>query len=250
MNQDLRSQCLLIALRTLDLAPQQILVGRDRIPATVNPDEGRTARPTWVGKNYKPGGVLLLGMNPGGGTASFHTKRPRWDFDFFDSLRNLREKRDMTAFEYLSDVAQPTAMRQWPMWLSIRAVLNALELDLFSVAMGNLVPFRTAGNSVRAAEFEAAWRLDTGPMIATLRPGMIVKMTSKFVAFARRCPSGILVQQFHRSNGDRYITAAGQMDLERLRKIRQSTLSQIHQNAVSLGMNPPQAVRVAGRGSL
>ncbi|HEX4080717.1 MAG TPA: hypothetical protein VHX61_17790 [Rhizomicrobium sp.] len=219
MIETLRSQSLRAALRTLALDPLSILLNESRVPLTVDADEARTARPTWVGKNYKPGGVLLLGKNPGGGSPSFKTVRPAWDFDFFDALRALREKRDMVAYEYLSDVAQPTAMRQWPLWLSINAVLDALGLDLFSTAIGNFLPFRTQGNSVRADEFKAAWRLDTALMVEVLRPKLIVKMTNEFRTFRDYCPADIKIQQFHRANGDRYITDAGKADLVQLRTI-------------------------------
>ena len=222
MDDNFRSECLTAALKTIDLNPLDVLLSEDRIPQTVDSDEGRTARPTWVGKNYRPGGVLLMGKNPGGGSSSFETKRPPWDFPFFDALKSLREKRDMAAYMHLSDVAQPNAMRQWPMWRSISAVLDALRLDLFSVAMGNFVPFRTQGNKVFAKEFEAAWRLDTRQMIVTVRPSVIVKMTNDFRAFFGYCPNGIKVQPFRRANGDNYITPAGHADLNQLRMIGES----------------------------
>jgi len=212
-----RSECLSAALKTMGLNPLDVLLSEDRIPRTVDLNEGRAARPPWVGKNYRPGGVLLMGKNPGGGSSSFEKRRPSWDFPFFDALKRLREKRDIAAYAHLSDKIQPTVMRQWPMWLSISAVLDALKLDLFSVAMGNFVPFRTQDNKVFAKEFEAAWRLDTRPMIAALRPSVIVRMTNDFRPFCDYCPSGVRVQQFHRANGDRYITPAGYADLNQLR---------------------------------
>jgi hypothetical protein len=219
MDETFRPACLAAALRTVDLNPLDVLLSEDRIPRTVDAEEGRTARPTWVGRNYQPGGVLLLGKNPGGGSPSFERMRPQWDFAFFDAIKRLRDERDMEAYLHLSDHAQPNAMRQWPMWRSISAVLDALGLDLFSVAMGNLVPFRTNGNKVLAQEFEAAWRLDVLPIIQLLQPRLIVKMTNEFSAFARYCPHGIMVQQFHRANGDNHITPAGNADLVQLRKL-------------------------------
>jgi len=123
-----RSECLSAALKTMGLNPLDVLLSEDRIPRTVDLNEGRAARPPWVGKNYRPGGVLLMGKNPGGGSSSFEKRRPSWDFPFFDALKRLREKRDIAAYAHLSDKIQPTVMRQWPMWLSISAVLDALKL--------------------------------------------------------------------------------------------------------------------------
>ncbi len=219
-----RAACLAAALKTIDLHPLDILMSEDRVPRTVRPDEGRTARPTWVGRDYQPGGVMLIGKNPGGGSSSFETARPTWDIPFFDALVQLRDKRDMAAFVHLSDEAQPAAMRLWPMWRSIGAVLDALQLDVFSVAIGNLVPFRTQDNKVFAQEYERAWRLDNGPMIDLLRPSLIVKMTNEFPAFRGYCSSEIRIQQFHRANGDRYITPEGQNDLIQLRAIGKSLI--------------------------
>jgi hypothetical protein len=58
-----------------------------------------------------------------------------------------------------------------------------------------------------------------GRVVDLLRPGLIVKMTKGFKTFQRVCPDGIIVQRFHRVNGDRYITAAGARDPEVLRRL-------------------------------
>ncbi len=111
-------------------------------------------------------------------------------------------------------------MMHWPFWLSISTVLQTLRRELHQVVIGNFVPFRSRGNIIYADEFKNAWRLDLGRVVALLRPVLIVKMTSGFSDFQRLCPDGITVQQFHRANGDRYITAARKKDLEALLRLR------------------------------
>ena len=84
-------------------------------------------------------------------------------------------------------------MIQWPMWLSIHKVLDALRCDLHQVAIGNMVPFRTRDNSVYAAEFRNAWRVDLAGIVDILKPALIVKMTGGFNEFHRLCPPSIEV---------------------------------------------------------
>jgi hypothetical protein len=80
------ARCFRTALRTFSLDLLQVLRHATRVPDALLADEGSTARPTWIGKDYAPGGVLLLGKNPGGGSSGFATTRPLWDIDFFAAL--------------------------------------------------------------------------------------------------------------------------------------------------------------------
>ncbi len=222
MSDEFQEQCFRAALHTLSLDPRQILQDTTRMPVNVDRNNSTTARPTWIGRDYRQGGVLLLGKNPGGGSTIFEKVRPVYDVDFFNALWALREKRDFASYERWRDQAQPAAMIQWRIWTSIHKILETLKLDLHSVAFGNLVPFRTRGNSVRMSEFRNAWDLELRPVIDLVQPALIVKMTSAFAEFQRNCPSGVVVQQFRRANGDRYITDAGRKDPELLIHWRRS----------------------------
>ena len=210
-------------LRTLSLEPENVLGDKSRIPTNVLAAEARTARPTWIGKNYQPGGILLMAKNPGGGSSSFITKRPGWDIEFFEALQELQRNPTSETYIRWRDHAQPRAMVQWPIWLSINAILEALQVgDLETVAIGNFMPFRTTGNTVRASEFFAAWTADTKAVIELTRPKLIVKMTAEFDRFSALCPRDTDWIPFSRANGDKYITQAGQDCLRQLREWRLS----------------------------
>ena len=95
MDKALLALCLTVALKTLDTNTLDILESEERIPVTINTEEGRLARPTRIGKDYRTGGVMLVDKNPGGGSPSFGRARPSWDLAFFDALIRLRNERDM-----------------------------------------------------------------------------------------------------------------------------------------------------------
>ena len=61
-----------------------------------NPENGRTASMGWIGKRYKAGGTLFMGINPGGGTkAVIHP--PPDDIKLYGLLRAFQEAREQSA---------------------------------------------------------------------------------------------------------------------------------------------------------
>jgi hypothetical protein len=215
------SSCLETTLRTLRLRPTDILLNDSRIPANENDPLLRVARPTWIGKNYGVGGVLLLGKNPAGGSAAHREASHPSDPGLADALNQLIEEPNMANYRVWRDVAQPRAMSTWRIWrISVKAVLTALEplaIGEHNVAFGNLVPFRTAGNTVKHDEFVRGWEQDARHIVALLQPSLIVKMTAKFQALHKYCPN-IEILPFRRDNGDRRITSFGFADLADIRQ--------------------------------
>lgn len=209
-------QCFESTLRTLRLQPTEILSSERRLPDNQNDPLLRVARPTWIGKGYRVGGVLLLGKNPAGGSVSRRDVSHPSDHDFASALERLADTRDIKSYRAWRDVAQPRAMSTWRIWnISALAIIHALRplvCDPYSVAFGNLVPFRTSGNKVMADEFRRGWERDVGLVVRLLKPRLIVKMTAEFADLSRYTDIEIL--SFRRSNGDNFITPAGTADLE------------------------------------
>lgn len=208
--------CLQSTLRTLRLQPTDILDGENRIPDNQNDPLLRVARPTWIGKDYEPGGVLLLGKNPAGGSISHKEISHPSDHAFAAALKQLYTYRDVDSYHFWRDVAQPNAMATWRIWnISALAVIEALKplgLDANSIAFGNLVPFRTEGNTVSSREYILGWERDVSHVISILKPCLIIKMTADFQKFSQYCTTTVV--GFRRSNGDRGITPSGWADLQ------------------------------------
>jgi hypothetical protein len=208
--------CLQSTLRTLRLAPGDVLRDDSRLPNNRNDPLLEIARPTWIGKNYRIGGVLLLGKNPAGGSVAHRQVPHPSDRDFAPALAQLAGSGGISSYRAWRDLAQPSAMSSWRIWtVSVGSVLGALRplgIGNDDIAFGNLVPFRTEGNAVKSDEFVRAWDRDVRHVVTLLRPRLIVKMTAEFPAFSRLV-SDSKVLDFRRSNGDRYVTSAGAEDI-------------------------------------
>jgi hypothetical protein len=156
--------CFEATLRTLSLRPVDILEDDKRLPDNRNDPLLRVARPTWIGRNYRVGGVLLLGKNPAGGSVSHKEVSHPSDDGLALALQSLAEKRTLPSYREWRDVAQPKAMETWRIWyVSVKAILKELQplgIGDDGIAFGNLVPFRTANNEVAPDEFTRGWHRD------------------------------------------------------------------------------------------
>ena len=221
------SQCHIGTLQTLLLNPEQILDDASRIPRNHNDPLLRIARPTWVARDYQVGGVLLLGMNPAGGTSSHQQISYPSDRGLADAIDQMVRKRDLVSYRYWRDVAQPKAMETWRIWkVSIKGILHSLAaggITSNQIAFGNLMPFRSEGNSVTASEFVRAWNSDLSHVITLLKPQLIVKMSASFPSF-QKYVARIEILPFRRGIGDGAITSLGRTDLDNIRKWAETCL--------------------------
>ncbi len=213
--------CFESTLRTLKLRPTEILDDPQRLPENENDPLLQIARPTWIGRNYEFGRILLLGKNPAGGSQVHkHMSHPS-DHSLAFALDRLIKNQDIESYRSWRDEAQLTAMRTWRFWdTSVKAVLAELEplrVDEQSIALGNLMPFRSKENKVYHREFVRAWDVDLSHVIGLLKPRLIVKMTAEFNKFDQFCGE-FPILQFRRSNGDRGITPFGHADLKAIRR--------------------------------
>src|SRR4051794_32102039 len=98
MDEQFESLCLASTLRTLSLVPTDILLADSRLPANENDPLLLIARPTWIGKDFKTGGVLLLAKNPAGGSASHRLASHPSDPSLAEALNALRARRDIGSY--------------------------------------------------------------------------------------------------------------------------------------------------------
>lgn len=213
--------CLGSTLRTLNLKPNDILESETRLPPNTGDELLCIARPTWIGKDYCAGGVLLIGKNPAGGTPRHREKSHASDPTLAKALRRLISERSVDAYRAWRDDAQPQAMATWRIWnVSVRAILEQLHPAVGGpnqIAFGNLVPFRSNDNKVSTNEYVAGWSCDLAHVVRLLQPRLVIKMTAEFPRF-NLVAAPVEVLTFSRANGDTYVTDAGKRDLELIRK--------------------------------
>ncbi|WP_133064396.1 hypothetical protein, partial [Sandarakinorhabdus cyanobacteriorum] len=126
--------------------------------------DANTAAPGWVGRDWTPGGTLLMAINPGGGGDNYRMNPT--DARLYSLIRAFRSAED-----HSSKAATLRALSD--AWLQVQtthaisrvisAVLDATGGTLNSSAFLNMLPFRTRGNKpARRSELRRAWVKGTG----------------------------------------------------------------------------------------
>ena len=239
--------CLECTLRTIRLTPRDILATQDRLPKNENDPLLDVARPTWIGRDYCVGGVLLLAKNPAGGSLVHRAASHPLDASLSDALKRLRERQDIASFRYWRDVQLQVMSDErdgWRIWrYSVSAVINTLGIREHDVAFGNLVPFRVEGNQLTAFEKDQGWNRDIRHVVTLLEPSVIVDMAGGVPASCRIYYPNVEILSFRRANGDRGITAAGRSDLS---EIRRWAMSQWHNGRQTMQTPPPASPQDPG----
>jgi hypothetical protein len=123
------------------------------------------AQPFTVGANYEPGGVAIIGINPGAGKdAGYKQERKQ-------ALIRFEAGDDSALTDYWAALAGD-AERFWnPKYL---ARIRRLGLALDRIAVGNIALCATAGNSYPKSMLRSCWERHSMQMIEALSPSAIV----------------------------------------------------------------------------
>jgi hypothetical protein len=181
--------------------------------------------PGYVGRLYRPGGAVLLAINPGGGKDGYKVRT--WADDRFYPL--------MEAFHWCGEGALleryeamnagwVTNMRIWNLRRIVEPVLEALGCDVEQVAFMNAVPYRTREDRLPSVYARReAWARVTDPLLQVLQPQVIIALGQKagdvLDAHYRGTVRRFTVQ---RSNGDTYVTGKAQATLEQICTVRRT----------------------------
>ena len=109
-------------------------------------DDARLPFLGYVGADFRPGGIVLMAINPGGGRDKY--KKTKEDERLCPALERLRDSSSQTAAIAAEDVFKNyiEVLPTWNLWRSVNPVLNATSTDINSIAFLNAVPFRTKGD--------------------------------------------------------------------------------------------------------
>ena len=104
-----------------------------------------------VGKNYEPGGLAILSVNPAGGKENYQsnhsTSRKQRANEMYERMRDLRNsKYILHAFEKSNEAI----LNDYPDWGSManycRDILRAVNRNFNDISYLHVVPFRTKGD--------------------------------------------------------------------------------------------------------
>lgn len=205
--------------RTAFTARSQIF-DDDRLMPVTALEDANTPAPGWVGKDWMPGGLLMVAINPGGGGDGY--RRNPTDEELYANLRRFRdasaaerEQSLMTASECWMRV-----QRSHNIYRLMEAIFAAARVTDRQTAFLNILPFRTRGDKpARALELRRAWAVATGKQVEALNPARIIALGAK--AFNALQAVGA-TEQFDsvllkRAIGDSYITPQAQEALRSLK---------------------------------
>ena len=197
----------------------EIFVEDDPIP--INPFR-RNATVMWpgvVGPGYRTGGLLMIGINPGGGRDSYNKAR-HGENDLYPVLHQLKkcpaeEVYDM--FESCNQVSM-RVQREWNIWKLIYEIIIATDLPSDGYAYLNAVPYRTRNDKPPSTKvIQRSWERIVTPQLELMEPGTIVALGKK---------AGRVLERFYegnaktfvipRTNGDRYLSPKGEQVLLQL----------------------------------
>ncbi|MEQ1889097.1 MAG: hypothetical protein ABL951_07950 [Alphaproteobacteria bacterium] len=186
-----------------------------------NPDHARLAAAGWVGAHYRPGGLVIIAANPGGGGDNYSaTDNDKNLYDTFRSLRSAQSEDDwVAAFEKMSDeyIGQTTGHS---IWLPISRILESADRGADQCAFLNVIPFRTKGDGWPGVQvIQRAAEKALNLQLHALNPGIIVLLGKKACDVYDRHLGHFSAKKFcvPRQRGDRSIPLDAVKELERLR---------------------------------
>lgn len=185
------------------------------------PADNDTMFAGYVGSGYlHRSGLLLLGINPGGG-GDADTRRIPEDEVFYPLLHAFKAANDdrvSGAFEAVNEAFVPIVKR-WKLWRILGPTLDAAGVNITEVAYMNVVPYRTRGNNMPpVAARRASWEQIVEPTLNILAPRTIITLGKKAGSVVDALlQTDVKVYCVPRTRGDSYISEQAKEVHEKLR---------------------------------
>lgn len=170
----------------------------------------------YIGKNYRKGGDILLGINPGGGRDAY--RRTPEDGRLLPRIAALRDGSHSNAdLDAVFEICMEN-MRTWNLWRIVEPVLGALGKGQDEIAYLNWCPFRTRNDAMPRAYVMRNCRASiVDPLIAGLAPRRVIALGKKVGKWVTELPQDAHIFVVPRTNGDRYLSERARAVLNDLR---------------------------------
>lgn len=135
------------------------------------------AQPGYVGKHYRRGGLVFIGMNPGGGRDGLGPA----DRLQYEALRRLTDATDRKVLQRFDDLIDVLAkiMPTWKIVMNFVApVLQSTNGAFDDTAYLNILKWRTAKSSGLMRLYQLSWAAHTGEQLELLAPGTLIAVGS------------------------------------------------------------------------
>jgi hypothetical protein len=186
----------------------------------------KLSQPGYVGRSYHPGGLVVIGQNPGNGRDGLTPPDER-QYQFLYELRDAKGSSErLKAYRSLMTTLETEVMTTWKIVRNVvEPLLGQLGLKFDEIAYLNLMKFRTISNSPPEMLYNRSWT-HTVEQINALSPGLIVALgAGAYRKFKKRYRGKAEHDFVTRSIGDSGLPAQGQLDVVRIGKRFRGKLS-------------------------
>ncbi len=176
----------------------------------------RLAQPGFVGPRYQPGGVLFVGMNPGGGPSKGICELDRKQYALLKHLKDAPPAQRVAAFDTLT-ADQSSIMSQGRLFKNyVLPMLDGTGLDLGSVSYLNILKWRTVPGASLGRLYTLSWQAHTKRQLELLSPRVVIALGASLGNWlAAKLPD---VQTIPRIRGDN-ISKDGKIAVNAMRVI-------------------------------
>jgi hypothetical protein len=159
-------------------------------------DDARVMTIGYVGKNYERGkGIMLLGINPGGGGVKFASGRSAEDKLFYPNLYEFKATGSLESLAQINK-AYTQVLPLWNLWRILGPTIEAAGRTFDEIAYMNVVPYRTRDDKTPpVATQRQSWTHIVEPTLELLQPNAMVSLGMK---------AGKVVQRFHTGDQRHY----------------------------------------------
>ncbi len=168
-----RRELALLWQRILRTKPEQ-LFGSDIARLQTRSWGDQLPQPGYVGRNYQPGGLVFVSMNPGGGSG---VGLGPDDLSQYEALNRLRDCKDFEIAERFSDVMD-VLIEIMPRWKIIRnfvdPILRSTGVSFSSIAYFNLLKWRTSSSNNLKTLYDISWKDHTKQQVCILKPSVVI----------------------------------------------------------------------------
>ena len=175
----------------------------------------------FCGTGYKKGGVVIFGINPGGGGDAYASRTPQ-DNELIPLIERFvvaEASAADSAFEVMC-TNYSAQVQRWNLWRILSPTLEACRTTIDNACYLNLFPYRTAKDAKPSSRaLRVAWRDVVAPLLEALEPSRLVALGKKAGGIAERlhtAPPPLYVVP--RTIGDTYVSADAKQVLAAIRE--------------------------------
>ena len=205
--------------RCTQIERDQIFGEKDPMPINAFRQNATLMWPGVVGPSYKPGGLLMLAINPGGGQDKY-TDQGGGEDELYGVMRRLKDCTPEHLEHVFTEYTEISlrVQRDWSLWMLMYEVLIHTDTPFDAYANMNAVPYRTKDNkSPGVKAVRRAWQKIVNPQIDLLKPGVIAALGKKAGDVLKKHYTGdAKIFILPRTNGDRYIHQEAEDELLRM----------------------------------